>query len=383
MTDPTQTASRTGGDITPRPTLRPTPRPGVLDIAPYVVGASRLAGGGAVVKVSANENPWGPSPRAREALAAAAGSLAAYPGADSGELRRAIADIHELDPDLIVCGNGSDELLQLLGYAYLRDGDEVVYSRHGFLLYRSYALMNGATPVAAPERDLTADVDALLAACTERTRLVFLANPNNPTGTRLNSQELERLAAGVPDHALLVLDAAYAEFVDAEDYDGGLGLVKRRPNVVMTRTFSKIYGLAGLRVGWMYGPPDVIDVMNRVRGPYNVNGAAQAAAAAAIRDIDYTAWCKAETIRLRALLAGGLAEAGVTTTPSEGNFVLAAFGEDETTGAAAADAFLKSHGIIARRMEAYGLAGHLRISVGDEAACAAVVGAIREFRGGA
>ena len=361
----------------------PTPRAGVMDIAPYVVGGSKIAGAEKIIKLSANENYWGASPKAVEAFRAAGLSLADYPGADSAVLREAIAEVHGLDPARIVCGNGSDELLQLLGYAYLTDGDEVVYSRHGFLLYRSYALMNGAKPVAAAETDLTSDVDNLLAACTDKTRLVYVANPNNPTGTRLNAQELERLAAGIPDGALLVLDAAYAEFVDGEDYDGGISLVNRRPNVVMTRTFSKIYGLASLRVGWMYAQENVLEVIHRIRGPYNVNGPAQAAAAAAIRDVDYTSWCREETIRLRAYMTGGLAAAGVFCTPSEGNFVLARFGEDEATGAPAADAFLKSRGIIARRMEGYGLAGHLRISIGDEAACKAVVEAVADFRGAA
>ncbi len=359
------------------------PRPGVMSIAPYQVGGSSIEGAGRAIKLSANENPWGPSPRAVEAYKAAAGALAAYPDPASRALRRAIGDVHDLDPDRIICGNGSDELLQLLAFAYARDGDEVVYSRHGFLLYPSYALMNGATPVAAAETNLTSDVDALLAACTKRTRLVYLANPNNPTGTRLNGQEVARLAAGVPEHALLVLDGAYAEFVDADDYDGGASLVARQPNVVMARTFSKIYGLAGLRVGWIYADPEVISVINRIRGPYNLNAAAQAAAEAAMRDVDYTAWAKAETLRLRAELTAALAESGVKTTPSEANFVLAEFGLEAETGAAAADAFLKSRGIIARRMEGYGLGGHLRISIGDEAACAAVAAAVKEFRGGA
>lgn len=359
------------------------PRPGVLDIAPYVVGAAKVAGAERVVKLSANENPWGPSPKAAEAYRNAAVSLADYPSADSAPLREAIGETHGIDPARVVCGNGSDELLQLLAYGYLRDGDEVVHSRHGFLLYPSYALMNGATPIAAPERGLTTDVDAMLAACTERTRLVFVANPNNPTGTRLNAQEVARLADGIPPQAILVLDAAYAEFVEGDDYDGGLSLALWRDNVVMTRTFSKIYGLAALRVGWMVAPEPVLSVMNRIRGPYNVNAAAQAAAAAAMRDADHTAWCRAETLRLRAAMTADLAAMGVETTPSEGNFVLARFGEDPETGAAAADAFLKSRGIIARRMEGYGLAAHLRISIGDEAGCRAATEALAAFRGAA
>ncbi|MFV0473139.1 MAG: histidinol-phosphate transaminase [Pikeienuella sp.] len=361
--------------------LLATPRPGVMSIAPYQVGGAHIDGAKPRFKLSANENPWGPSPRATEAYRAVADRLADYPDANAGALRAAIAEVHGLEAGRIICGNGSDELLQLLSFAYLRDGEEVVHSRHGFLLYPSYALMNGATPVAAAETRLTSDVDALLAACSERTRMVYLANPNNPTGTRLNAQEVERLAAGIPETALLVLDGAYAEFVDADDFDAGLSLIERRPNVVMARTFSKIYGLAALRVGWMYAAPEVISVINRIRGPYNLNAGALAAATAAMLDVDYTAKVKAETLRLRASLTAALNGAGVKTTPSEGNFILAEFGTAPETGAAAADAFLKGRGIIARRMEGYGLAAHLRITVGTEEGCEAVAEAVRAFRG--
>jgi histidinol-phosphate aminotransferase len=352
-----------------------------MSIAPYVVGGSHVAGGSAPsFKLSANENAWGPSPRAVEAYKAAGGALADYPSADSGALRTAIAEVFSLDAAKIICGNGSDELLQLLAYAYLRDGEEVVYSQYGFLLYPSYALMNGAVPVRVPEVDLTTDVNAILGACTDKTRLVYIANPNNPTGTRLNGQEIERLAAGLPDQALLVLDGAYAEYVTGEDYDAGVSLVERRQNVVMSRTFSKIYGLAALRIGWIYAPEHVVEVINRIRGPYNTNSAAQAAAVAAVRDTDYTAWVRAETIRLRARLVDELAALGISVTPSEGNFILAHFGEDEATGAAAADAYLQSRGIITRRVAGYGLPGCLRITIGTEAGCDAVATALRDFK---
>jgi histidinol-phosphate aminotransferase len=354
------------------------PRPGVMDIAPYIGGASHVEGAEKVVKLSSNENPWGASPKAVAAYQAAAADLAAYPDPGCADLRAAIADAHGLEADRIICGAGSDELIALLCQAYAGEGDEVVYSRHGFLMYPISALANGATPVTAAETDLTADVDNLLAACTGNTRLVFLANPNNPTGTRLNAQELTRLAAGIPDRALLVVDAAYAEFVGEDDYDSGIALVRRRDNVVMTRTFSKIYGLAALRVAWLYGPDHVIDVLHRVRGPFNVSAPAQAAAAAAMRDAEFTAACAAKNRTLRERFRADLAALGVPTTPSSANFVLAEFGTGDR-GAAAADAFLKSKGIIARRMESYGLAAHLRISIGDEAACAAVTAALKEF----
>lgn len=355
------------------------PQPGILDIAPYVGGASHAPGAEKVYKLSSNENPWGPSPKAVEAYEAAAKSLAAYPDPDCSALRAAIAERHDLDAARIMCGAGSDELIAFLCAAYAGQGDEVVYSRHGFLMYPISAQANGATPVAAPEEALTASVDNMLAACNERTKLVFLANPNNPTGTRLNSQEISRLAEGVPEQALLVLDAAYAECVDAEDYDGGVALVERRDNVVMTRTFSKIYGLAALRLGWLYGPAHVVETLHRIRGPFNVSAAAQAAGVAAMKDEAYTAECVAKNAALRARLTKGLGDLGVGVTPSSGNFVLAEFGEG-AGGAADVDAFLKARGLIVRRMEGYGLPGHLRISIGDEEAMDALMAALTEFK---
>jgi histidinol-phosphate aminotransferase len=362
----------------PHPTI--APRPGVLSIAPYVGGESGAHGANRAIKLSANENPYGPSPAAIEAYRAEAGRLADYPDGGSAALRKAIGAAHGLDPARIVCGAGSDEILSLLCQAYAGPGDEVLHSRHGFLMYAISARAAGATPVAAPERNLTADVDALLAACTDRTRLVFLANPNNPTGTLIPSAEVARLAAGLPPRALLVLDAAYAEYVGAPDYDAGERLVDARDNVVMTRTFSKIHGLAALRLGWAYGPEHVIDVLNRVRGPFNVNAPAAAAGAVAIADRDYVAKCAVLNEVWRDWLTKKLAEAGVPSTASHGNFILAEFGADGPASAPEADAWLKARGLICRRMEGYGLGAHLRITVGDEAACRAVAEAVAAFR---
>ena len=356
----------------------PDPRAGVMEIAPYIVGGASIEGAEKIIKLSANENYWGASPRAAEAFAKATASLADYPSADSAPLRDAIADVHGLDPARIICGNGSDELLQLLGYAFLEDGDEVVYSRHGFLLYRSYALMNGAKPIAAAETDLTSSVENLLAACTEKTRLVYLANPNNPTGTRLNGQELERLAAGVPDGALLVLDAAYAEFVDGDDYDGGISLVNRRSNVVMTRTFSKLYGLGGLRIGWGYGPLAIIDNLNRVRGPFNLSSVQLQAAEAAIHDRDWAETALIENTANRHWLAQALAEMGVSSDASSANFILARFAD--TAEAEAAEAAFREDGILVRKVGGYGLPHCLRITVGARADCKRVAASLRRFR---
>ena len=361
--------------MTAHPTIRP--RPGVLEITPYVGGESEAPGANRVIKLSSNENPLGPSPKALDAYADAATSLALYPDGGHGQLRRAIAEVHRLEADRIVCGAGSDEIIALLCKAYAGPGDEVLHSAHGFLMYRLSGLAAGAAPVAAPERELTADPDALIERLSERTRLVFLANPNNPTGTMLDNAALERLADALPERALLVIDAAYAEYVRAPGYDGGIGLVQARDNVVMTRTFSKIYGLAALRLGWAYAADHVIDVLNRVRGPFNVTGPALACGEAAMRDREHVEHCAIQNEVWRAWLTKEIHEAGFAVTPSEGNFLLVEIGV--RTGEA--DAFLKRRGLIVRRMDAYGLPAHLRITVGDETACRALAEAMRDFGG--
>lgn len=361
----------------PHPTL--VPRPGILDIAPYVGGESEVAGANRVIKLSSNENPHGPGPAARAAFQKAGETLELYPDGGATVLRHAIAKAEGLDAARIVCGAGSDELIALLTKAYAGPGDEVLRSQHGFLMYAISAQAAGATTVTAPETGLTASVDALLAACTPRTRLVFLANPNNPTGTLLPQAEVARLAAGLPPQALLVLDAAYAEYVTTPDYDPGTALVEARDNVVMLRTFSKIHGLAALRLGWAYGPAHVIDVLNRVRGPFNVSAPAIAAGAASIADREHLARAAVVNEVWRDWLAKRLAAVGVPSAPSHGNFLLAEFGTG-AAGAPEADAWLKARGLIVRRMEGYGLPGHLRITIGDEAACRAVAEAVAAFR---
>jgi len=350
-----------------------------MEIAPYVGGKSHAAGANRTIKLSSNENPLGPSPAARAAFAAAAEGLALYPDGSATALRRAIAETHGLEPGRVVCGAGSDELIALLCKAYAGPGDEVLYSQHGFLMYRLSALAAGATPVVATEADLTTDVDALIREITPRTRLVFLANPNNPTGTMVDAAALARLADALPQAALLVLDAAYAEYVRDRGYDGGIGLVRARDNVVMTRTFSKIHGLAALRLGWAYAPDHVIDVLNRVRGPFNVSAPALAAGEAAIRDRDYIEHCAIQNEVWRDWLAKELKAAGFGVVPSFANFLLVEIGEHAPT----ADEYLQRRGIVVRRMEGYGLPRHLRISIGDEAACRAVAEAMRAFMAGA
>ena len=353
------------------------PQPGIMDIALYVGGAAHLPGQANALKLSSNENPFGPSDRAKDAYARAVHQLHRYPSTDHGALRHAIGEVHHLDPDRIICGVGSDEILSLLCQAYAGPGDEVVFTEHGFLMYRISALAVGATPVEVAERERVTDVDAILAACSFRTRLVFIANPNNPTGTMISLSEIERLADGLPAQAILVLDGAYAEYV--EGYDGGAGLVTVRGNVFMTRTFSKIYGLGGLRIGWGYGPRAIIDVLNRIRGPFNLSNAQLDTAEAAVRDQDWVTKCRADTTRMRVWLAHALAELGVPSDTSMANFVLARFASPEE--AEACDAHLKSQGLIVRRVTGYKLPQALRITVGDESACRRVAHAVAQWKG--
>ena len=352
------------------------PQPGIMDIALYQGGQSALPGRDDVVKLSSNENPFGTSPKAMEAFGRAAHQLHRYPSTDHLGLRTAIGQVHGLEPERIICGVGSDEIIHFLCQAYAGPRDEVLHTEHGFAMYRISALAAGATPVEAPERERVTDVDALLAACTKRTKLVFIANPNNPTGTMIGGNELARLANGLPNGALLVLDGAYAEFVDG--YDGGAGLIAGRDNVFMTRTFSKLYGLGGLRIGWGYGPQDIIDTLNRIRGPFNLSQAQLAAAEAAVRDRDFAAKCVAENKRMRAWLAEALAEIGVPSDTSCANFILARFADEAE--ATACDAWLKEAGIIVRPVASYKLPHCLRITVGDEASCRRVAHAVRNFK---
>lgn len=353
------------------------PQPGIMDIAPYVGGKSAVAGVANVVKLSSNENPFGPSDRAREAFQRSVHQLHRYPGTDHAALRQAIAEVHGLDASRVICGAGSDEIIHLLCQAYAGPKDEVITTEHGFLMYRISALAAGATPVEVPERERCVDVDAILRACNRRTRLVFIANPANPSGTMIAASEVARLAAGLPAQAILVLDGAYAEYVG--DYDGGLALIEARGNVVMTRSFSKIYGLGGLRIGWGYGPAPIIEVLNRIRGPFNLSSTQQEVAEAAVRDQDHVARCRAENARLRHWLAEALAELGLPSDTSLANFVLARFASVQE--AEACDLHLQSQGLIVRRVGSYKLPHCLRITVGDEASCRRVVHAIGQFRG--
>lgn len=361
--------------------IRPLPRPGILDIDPYVPGKSGAAGLNRVFKLSSNETPLGPSPRAVEAYAAAAAKLASYPEGTSRALRQAIGAAEGLDPERIVCGAGSDEILNLLAHAYVGEGDEGVFTEHGFLVYKIAIMGRGGNPVVVPETGFTTDVDAILANVGERTRIVFIANPNNPTGTYIPRDEVRRLHAGLPPHVLLVLDGAYAEYVGRDDYNDGRDLVDEAENIVVTHTFSKVFGLANLRLGWMYGPASIVDVLNRIRGPFNVSGAAIAAGVEAISDRAFLDEAVAFNAHWRAWLEARLSELGLHVTPSVANFVLIHFPQERGQTAADADAFLTARGLILRRLENYGLPNALRLSIGSEEANRAVVEALAVFLG--
>ncbi|MGE5476614.1 MAG: histidinol-phosphate transaminase [Bacteroidales bacterium] len=359
----------------------PSPRPGIMDIKPYVGGESAVAGVDRVLKLSSNEGALGPSPKAMTAVEAMAGEMHRYPDGGATRLRKALAARWGVDADRIVCGAGSDELLGLLVKAYAGPGDEVLYSQHGFLMYAIAAKACGATPVTAPETDLTANVDNLLAAVTAKTKIVFLANPNNPTGTYLPADEVKRLRAGLRDDILLVIDAAYAEFVSKNDYTPGVELVDSGNNTIMCRTFSKMYALGGMRLGWAYGPANIIDVLNRVRGPFNVSSAALVAGEAALEDTAFAELCKSHNDYWLGWITAELRKLGLTLTDSVGNFVLVQFPKQAGKDAAAADAFLRSRGIIVRAMGGYGLGDWLRISIGTGEENQLVVKAVAEFVG--
>jgi histidinol-phosphate aminotransferase len=360
---------------------RPQPRPGVLKIQAYVPGKSNAPGAAKVFKLSSNETPLGPSPHAIAAYNAVGHHLEDYPDGAATALREAIGRALGLDPARIVCGAGSDDLLNLIARAYLQDGDEAIHTTHGFLVYPIATLGAGATPVVAEEKDFTADVDAILAKVTPRTKIVFLANPNNPTGTYIPFDEVKRLHAALPKNVLLVLDAAYAEYVRRNDYEAGIELVATSENVVMCRTFSKIYGLAALRLGWLYGPAHIIDALNRIRGPFNVGAPSIAAGVAAIGDTAHVETSRQHNEKWLGWVTAEIGKLGLKVTPSVGNFILIHFPETKGKTAKDADAALTARGCVLRAVGAYDLPNALRMSIGTEEANKLVVATLAEMMG--
>ncbi len=357
----------------------PEPRQGIMSIKSYVAGKSKAAGAAQkIIKLSSNENNLGPSPLAVQAIVKHASKANRYPDGGAAELRQAIGEVFSLDPERIVCGAGSDELIGLLVHAYAGEGDEVLYSQYGFLMYKIYTQAAGATPVTAPEKNLVANVNALLAKVTPKTKILFLANPNNPTGSYLPASELKRLRDNLPQNVILAIDGAYAEYTDRPDYSDGRELVDSSDNTVMLRTFSKIYGLSALRLGWGYFPLAIADVMNRIRSPFNVSSIAQAAGIAAVRDVKYTEHAKRYNLEWLDWVSTELKSIGLTVYPSIGNFVLVEFPKTGKT-AAAANNFLMGKGIIPREVAGYGLPDCLRITIGTEEENKALANALEEF----
>jgi histidinol-phosphate aminotransferase len=354
-----------------------TPQPGIMEIELYQGGKSSIAGRTDVLKLSSNENPLGPVPAALDATATAARDMHRYPSTDHAGLRAAIAEVWGLEADRIICGVGSDEVLQFVTQAFAGPGDEIIHTAHGFSLYPVLIHMAGATAVCVPEQNRVVNVDAILGAVTARTRIVLLTNPGNPTGTRISDADLDRLVDALPAHIILVIDAAYAEYADG--YDGGVRHASTKPNVLMTRTFSKIYGLGGLRIGWGYGPRGMIDVMTRIRQPFNLSVIQLAAAEAAVRDTTWVAACAALNAEQRARLVGALGQLGIACDASDTNFVLARFADGEE--ALAAEAALAADGILVRGVKGYGFPEALRITVGDAAQTGRVIDSLGRWRG--
>ncbi|MDX2112277.1 MAG: histidinol-phosphate transaminase [Alphaproteobacteria bacterium] len=356
-----------------------SPKPGILDIAPYVGGKSSTRPGVKTIKLSSNENPLGASPLAASAYSAAAATLHRYPDGSAAKLREAIKHVHGLPAENLICGAGSDELIGLLIHAYAGVGDEVLMSRHGFLMYQIYAQGFGASVVMAPEKNLHTDVDAMLAAVSPRTRIVFVANPNNPTGTYLPRSELHRLHAGLPSNVLLVIDDAYSEYVTADDYSDGHELV-RHGNVCALHTFSKIHGLSALRVGWGVTSAEIASVIGRIRGPFNLSTPAIEAAAAAIMDETFIRTSRDTNNQQLAWMQRELTALGLQVVPSVTNFVLVRFA-GEPHSAKQANSYLTERGIIPREVASYGLADYLRISIGLAQENRAVIDTLKQFLG--
>ena len=357
----------------------PVPKPWISAIHAYVPGKSAGADGRPLVKLSANENPLGTSALALAARAAAA-EPSRYPDPDSKALRAAIGALHHIDPARIVMGTGSDELLNLAAQGYAGPGDEVLYVRYGFSVYDIAARRCGAVPVVAPDADYGSDVDALLALVSEKTRVVFVANPNNPTGSFLPAGEIGRLHAALPADVVLVLDQAYGEYVAAEDDDGALALAAAHDNVLVTRTFSKIYGLAGERIGWGTGAAGLVDTLNRIRGPFNISSTGQAMALAALADQAFVAQSRehnrAERARFVAAL-DAMGNDGLRPLPSEANFVLILF-EGRLTAEVAFNG-LADRGTITRWLPGQGLPHGLRITIGTAAQMDHILAGLREL----
>ena len=355
----------------------PQARPGVMRLSPYQQGQSAIEGISNPIKLSSNESSQGPSPLAIEAYQQAASQLNRYPDGSQSALREAIGETYDLNPQRIICGNGSDELIQLMARAYVGDGQEALLSENGFVMSNIHCTAQGADLVIAAERNYQVDVDAMLTLASDKTRFCTIANPNNPTGTYIDGSELRRLHAGLPDNCLFLIDEAYAEYATAEDYDTGIALADEFDNVVVTRTFSKIYGLSFLRIGWAYCSAGIVDLVQRIRTPFNTNGAAMAAASAAVKDTAYIEEIRTHNASWRERISRTLTEMGIEVIPSQANFYLLRFAKASNKSGGAAAAFLQSRGIIPR--PASGADEFLRITIGVGHENEAVLNALSDY----
>ena len=356
----------------------PEPKPWIMAIAPYVPGRSTTDDGRKVAKLSSNENPLGTSQKARDAFLTAATNLERYPDASGTELRDVLAAKHGLDPARIIYGNGSDEVLHLAAGAFAGSGDEVIFVKYGFAVYEIAARRVGAVPVIAPDNDYATDIDAILACVTDRTKIVYIANPNNPTGTYASREEIARLHAGLRSDILLVLDHAYAEYIEGDAEDGGMALAETAPNVLVTRTFSKMYGLAAERIGWGYASAEIVAAMHRIRLPFSITIAGTAAAVAALGDTDFVEHTRAHNAEWRAWFTAEIAKMGnasLRAVPSQANFVLVLF-EGALTAEAAYKGLMDA-GYIVRWLPGQGLPHGLRITIGTADECRGVIAALR------
>jgi len=311
------------------------------------------------IKLASNENPLGPSPKALEAVRKALGDLNRYPDGGGYYLKRALARHHGLAPENFVLGNGTNEVLELLAHAFLDPGDPVVFSEGAFIVYLIVAQLSSCEMRTTPMRDFTHDLDAMAAKMDERTKAVFIANPNNPTGTAVGEKALRGLLERVPERTLVVVDEAYCHFAHREDYPDAVKMLREYPNLVAMRTFSKVYGLAGLRVGYGVAHPEVISALERVREPFNVNSLALVAAEAALEDHAHVERGVRANAEGREFFVRELATLGLPFVPTQGNFIMAEVGDAKGVYEA-----LLRDGVIVRPVAGYGFPRHLRISIG-------------------
>ncbi|MCF8474659.1 MAG: histidinol-phosphate transaminase [Emcibacter sp.] len=357
----------------------PIARPWIEKLDIYVGGKSHVEGIEKPVKLSSNESPFGPSPKAMEAYLKEATALHRYPDACYHDLRAALAKKYDIEADQIVCGIGSDEILKLACRAYLEPNDEVIFSNHSFMMYPIATRSYGGIAVEVDDENFTTNVDHILAAITNRTKIIFIANPNNPTGTYLSTSEVERLWKNIPDNILLVLDSAYAEFVTEDDYQAGIELVQKSKNVLMTRTFSKLYGLAALRLGWGYACPEISNTLDKIRDPFNVPTPTQVAGIAALNDIAFEKMAKSHNIKWLEILKNELCAMGLEPVPSVANFILIHFPDHKNKSAEAANEYLLKHGYILRWLPKQGLSHYLRLTIGTEEQNLALIDLLKKF----